>query len=445
VDRLDFALRQYQELAPKRPGELTRLEVDRFRLWISDDVSAAVAGYTSRPAFQDCATWSLRSLAPGATTSERGQVNAIDVSLVESAGMLLRLADFPAIQNQLAAANRPTQYVSRETVQIGSDENRVLGREFSSYDQLAFERSQVESVAAHFWDDLVSPLDYFGPYRAFRFQDSAEPQWGNFIPSFNRALHPVGDFVVRCMLERIDTLTDILAAYRLKVRAAALSDVAMQDSLSQEDVAWGELNRNSADLRVSSNDASTARRRDSCVILTQVFVGFHAITPKVDWLGLPEWIVERGRSLGGHCGSRMAPELLDRIAVGLNDLKSVYDDQLPTRSAIDEAVATGGLVIDEGACTVYWKGVRIQPSKDWKSQRRQWTILCQLAKKAKAGTEISAADIYDDIVSASTLSTAVNRLRELLSSQLDLEKLIVSGSKPGTYRLDLPRGHVFIF
>jgi hypothetical protein len=444
VDRLDFALRQYQELAPKRPGELTRLEVDRFRLWISDDVCAAVEGYTPRPAFQDCATWSLRSLAPGATTSERGLVNAIDASLVESAGMLLRLADFPAIQNQLAAANRPTQYVSRETVQIGSDENRVLGRELSSYDQLAFERSQVESVTAHFWDDLVSPLDYFGPYRAFRFQESAEPQWGNFVPSLNRALHPIGDFVVRCMLERIDILTGILATYRSKVRAVASSEIAVQDSLLDEHVVWGALNRATADLRVSSNDAPAARLRDSCVILTQVFVGFQAIRPKVDWLGLPEWIVERGRTLGGHCGSRTAPELFDRIAMGLNDLKSLYDGQMPTRSAIEESIATGGLVIETGTRRVYWKCKPIEPKKLWASQRRQFDILCKLAQAAKAGTGISATDIYEYIVADSTLSTAVNRLRELLLHERELEARIVSGSKPGTYRLDLSRDEIFI-
>jgi hypothetical protein len=442
MDRCEFAVRQYAEMAPKRPVPWTEHTLRQLRHWLKDDVCAAVQDFLLRPAFQEQAAWSLRSLTPGADTPARSRVEAVDASLVASAKKLLRLGASRRRQ-ALATANQPKRYVSREVVECSSRGAQVLEREYAEYDELDFQRSQVESVSKHFWDDLVSPLDYFGPYRAFRFRDRDEPQWGNFIPSLNRTLHPVGDFVVRCMWERIDTLTKMLAAFRFNLLGAATTAARAKGKLRSEDrSAWEELVSKSAALRESCTSAATAQVRDSCVILTQVYVAFDPV-PKVEWLGLPPWIVEGGGRLKGVCSSWSGPELFDRVAVSLNDLAGLYQVQTGRKPAIDEAVATGGLVIEKATFTAYWKAEVITPQKPWRSQHRLWNILCKLAERARAGRAISAADVYERVVGDSTLSTAVGRLRENLPP--DLEMRIVKGPKAATYQLGLPRNEVFIF
>jgi hypothetical protein len=178
------------------------------------------------------------------------------------------------------------------------------------------------------------------------------------------------------------------------------------------------------------------------VILTQVYVAFDP-APKVEWLGLPPWIVEGGGSLKGVCSSCSGTELFDRVAVSLNDLAGLYQGQTGRKPAIDEAVATGGLVIEKETLTAYWKAKVITPQKAWKSHYRLWDILCKLAEKARAAKAISAADVYEKLVGDSTLSMALGRLRENLPP--DLEKHIVSGPKVATYQFDLPRNEIFIF
>jgi hypothetical protein len=447
MDRREFAIRQYRELTPKRHLKFTRSAYNQLRVWLKDDVCAAAEAYILKPAFQQQAAWSIRSLAPGANTPERALVEAVDSALVEAAKQLQSLAKLAKIKNLVAATNPPTRHINRQVVECGSAAIRVLNQDFADVDELAIECSQVEAVANRFWDDLVSPLDYFGPYRAFRFNDPSEPQWGNFVPSLNRILHPVGDFVVRCMLERVETLTEMLSAYRSRISAAAGTTKGrhVEQSLHSERLAWDGLTRQSAALREACAHGPAAVLRDSCVILTQVYAAFHPV-PKLDWLGLPDNIVAGGRTnLHGRCSSSRGPELFDRVAVSLDELAALYDSESPKQSAIDEAVATGGLVIETGTCTVYWKGRQIEPKKPWASQRRQFEIFCMLARRGRAEKEISAADIYEHTVSNSTLSTAVNRLRDLLLHERDLEPLIISGSKPGTYRLKLRRADVFLF
>jgi hypothetical protein len=448
MDRREFAIRQYEELAARRPRDWNRATFHQLRDWLRDDACAAAEAYVMKPAFQRQAAWSVRSLVPGIDTPERALVAAVDASLVRAAKQLQSVVALPAIEEQLAANNPPTRRISRECVEIGSQGTRVLEREFDNFDELAMERSQVEAIATHFWDDLVSPLDYFGPFRAFRFNDRTEPQWGNFLPSFNRILHPVGDFVIRCMLERVETLTQMLAAHRSRVLTAvsrATNGGNGDEETETEREAWAELTGNIANLREAHGHGTAARLRDSCVILTQVYAAFHP-APRLDWLGLPESFVTAGRAqLQGRCTSWTGPELFDRVAVSLGDLGTLYGNALPQQSAIDEAIATGGLVVEKGTCTVHWNGKRVEPPKPWYSQRRQFEILCKLAETARAGGEISAGDIYEKIVGGSTLSTAVNRLREQLVHEPDLEVGIVGGSKPGTYRFELPRDRVFVF
>jgi len=442
MDRREFAIRQYAELAPKRTVPWTKHSLRQLRHWLEDDVCAAAQPYLSRPAFQEQAAWSLRSLAPGAQGPERSLVEAVDASLVASAKNLLRIGASRRMPPGVTA-NKSKRHVSREVAVCGSDGTHVLEREYAEHDEFEFQRSQVESVSKHFWDDLVSPFDYFGPYRAFRFQDRDEPQWGNFIPSLNRMLHPVGDFVLRCMFERIDTLMKMLADFRFNLLGAPAAAARSKGKLRDDErSAWEELVSTAEALRGSCTSTATAQVRDSCVILTQISVAFDPGL-KVDWLGHPPWIVERGRSIKGACSSWSGPEIFDRVAVSLNDLGGLYQGQSPRQSAIDEAVAKGGLVIENGTCTAYWKGKAITPKKEWKSHRRLWTILSKLAESARAGKAISAADVYENEVGDSTLSMAVGRLRENLPP--DLEKLIVSGRKPGTYQLDLSRNEVLIF
>jgi hypothetical protein len=113
------------------------------------------------------------------------------------------------------------------------------------------------------------PLDYFGLNRAVSLSRPRRCAMGHFIPSLNRTLHPVGDFVVRCMSERIDTLMRMLVDFRSNLLGAVGTAARAKGKPPSEDHrAWEELVSNVAALRESWTSAMTAQVCDSCAILT---------------------------------------------------------------------------------------------------------------------------------------------------------------------------------
>ena len=258
-----------------------------------------------------------------------------------------------------------------------------------SIDHLQIEISQVAAMVNRPWGDLVNPLDYFNPVQQFvDFGDGRRLQRGEFIPELNPELHPVGNFVVRCLFRRIDIKHQILGSLRRKVLNAAATIAHEYRDTAELAEAWQALAGDLAALQVTHQTGVEHSLRESCMILTQVYGAFHP-SPNLAWLDVPQERIDQSiplvqlRIRGLHNG-----EMFDRIATALGDLKRLYSGDSPHQSAVEEAIATDGLVIDEAAQTVWWDGQKLQV--DWARFRNPWTFLLALAGKQERGSDYRA-------------------------------------------------------
>jgi hypothetical protein len=103
-------------------------------------------------------------------------------------------------------------------------------------------------------------------------------------------------------------------------------------------------------------------------------------------------------------------------------------------SALEDAIATGNLVVVEASRDVYWKGKKLD--SDWDAQNQPWQLLLMLAR-TRGRSFVSEYDFFgDEEKSDSALPRIRNRLKNMLPA--DLSALIIRVSRPDSgYRLDL--------
>lgn len=443
IERCEFAVRRYKQLVQRPlPRGSNLLPIRDIRVWLADDVSPVVEDFAKRPTFREFASWPLRTLADETNTPERLLVRAVDAALVACAKTLTDHCAEPSIRRKLVELNPPKQIVIDETVEIRSNRQRRSRVRRKPVDVLSIELAQVAEIAKRRWDDLVSVDDYFEPRQEWNESaDGNRVQRGEFIVSMNSELHPLGNFVVRCLRQRVEGMYGSLAAVRRKYLAVLAGNAGNQDSqkLTAFHSQWEQLEVQKAKLYECCFTGRDNVLRDSCMILTQVYAAFH-LKPDVQWLGLPPAVVQEGIGairvrLQGFQGS----EVTERIAAALGDLPKLYEDGAPDLSAREEAIASGCLVIDEGQGKVFWEGRPLaKPSKG-----RSWDFFVALAKKARRRSPVTERDIFEDAQSDSTMSTTCNRLKNELPPTL--RKLIGHGEEPRSYRLDLEPHRIYIF
>jgi hypothetical protein len=333
-------------------------------------------------------------------------------------------------------------------------------------DDLPVRRNQVQQIAQRPWIDLVCADDYFSPSSGLNFQvkearrtqgDSIvkphpvqdvhpvdiviRPTQGEFVVSFNPELHPVGDFVTRSMLRRVDVWLSCLGDFR-QLCHQALRHVkrGYPGQVDAEAKAWNDLQARVAELRRVCTTAPAASLHDSCIILSQVYAAFHP-APILTWLGLPESVVSFGVSSLHHriVGERRL-EPLERIATAVGDLRRLYREGEPEESALDEAVAIGGLVLADVPRSAHWETERIVA--DWDRFDKPWQLLWMLATKARLHAGVEVRDVYDnDAVTDSALSTLVGRLKQMLPATL---WRLIQPTGQRSYRLHLEREQIHL-
>lgn len=133
-------------------------------------------------------------------------------------------------------------------------------------------------------------------------------------------------------------------------------------------------------------------------------------------------------------------DLTDRVAAALGDLKQLYATEPPDQSVLEEAVSRGGLVVSIEPGVAYWDGKPIEV--EWNRNRRLWDFFVLLVRKARHGGSVRVSDLFDEDASSSAMANLKSRLRALLPSTL--RRLIVRGTEPRSYRLDLESSKVTI-
>lgn len=443
MDRIELAERRYREIVPE-PGRvrspMTRRELE---VWLRDDVASLVAEFAVRARFREAACWPLVALRPGAATPPRRQVEAVSAALRRHASLLLEVLPPRPTSATLRKTRRPrraAKMVEEEVVVVGAGLDPRLRPTTHKEEPLAHTAAQVERIARPFWTDLVCTQDYMLPAGGWlpvepRDRGDGPVADGEFVVSLNPELHPVGDFVTRCLFRRVEILAETLG----RADRAVLS---LGTSLGRADRRRrAEIEEDAAQMRgVIGQLYATCQPdgefaiRDSCVTLTQVYSAFHR-APDVAWLGLDDGAVEWGRvPLRYRLTRSRSSEPTDRVAAALGDLRRLYANEPPGRSALEEAVASGSLVLTTDPPRASWRGRELKVK--WGRNRQCWKLLLKLAEKGWLGASVGVWDMYKRSGASKTaMSTLVNRLKPRLPA--DLRKLIVPGTERQTYRLTL--------
>jgi hypothetical protein len=442
ITRLEFAERRYRQLLPQpRVGPLSFL-MRELLVWLKDAVCPVVDEYAKRPAFRAHATWPLRVLVPGASTAERGVVETVDKNLVLCARELVALARQKRVAKQLAARWPPRKRLTREEVDISGKRAQRIGSDRTLVDVLALETSQVQWISKRGWTDLVCPGDYFEPRGGWMSRAPGAAQAGDFLVAFNPELHPIGDFVTRCLVRRSDGFCETLTEFASKCGAAARAvGASAANGLERFQRAFLALRESREALTKTCLVGPEALIRDSCIVLTQTYAAF-AATPDLGWLGLPCSEVQSGAATLRHrLTHEQNPEVSERIALALGDLRHLYAGGTPGQSQREEAIVTGALVIVGEARQVFWQGKAI--NANWGAYRVLWRLLERLARNARLQAPVGERDLYPESGALSKMATTLSRLRGVLPASLWKHIEPVRGKR--AYRLHLPPNQVYLF
>jgi hypothetical protein len=443
MDRIELAERRYKAIVREPLPDRWQLPHRELEAWLLNDVCSVVADYAKRPRFREQAAWPLEKLRVGTDSAERQLLDPFDHALVKCAKALTKLAANAPIASVLKEICPPTEAIVREVIRITGGNSRRVGAEKGTVNTLAIEASQVRAIAERFWTDLVCQDDYFEPRGGWmRKSPEGRGQAGEFIVSLNPELLPVGNLVVRTMLRRVEILFSLVDSFRNKCLAAiARATRRYPAQLKAQNDAWESLEVAYRSLQEGMRDAPAAQICESCIIMTQVYAAF-AQSPNLQWLNLPEESIRTGaQGLRFRLTHSKGLEIVERIAAALGDLRGLYAGARPNLSAIEEAVASGGLVVVQVPREAYWAGDRIDA--DWHGSDTSWKLLVALAKKAVTESQVGEADLFENVVSRSAMSTVYGRLKKLLPASL--WKHILPGNEPRTYRMDLQGKRAYLF
>jgi hypothetical protein len=107
---------------------------------------------------------------------------------------------------------------------------------------------------------------------------------------------------------------------------------------------------------------------------------------------------------------------------------------------MDEAVATGGLVLADVPRSAHWQTEPI--AANWDRFDRSWQLLWMLATRAQLQAAVEVRDVYDnDAVTDSALSTLVGRLKNMLPPTL---RRLICPTGQHSYRLHLAREQIHL-
>jgi hypothetical protein len=291
--------------------------------------------------------------------------------------------------------------------------------------------------------ELVSVDDYFGPsLGAAVIIDGKAVTNGAFVPSFNPQIDHVGNHVVRCLLTRLDDDRDALTRVR-RATYEHLDRKRHRKSVEREQRAASALAQAVELMERELATSPTARMWEACIVLTQVYRDCMRPSPDVGWIGLSECALKERRGHLRHfltAGSDFG--LVQRIALALEEARALYQDAPPDQSAIDEAIAGGGLVLVERTREVNWD--RQLLDVDWNKERAGWMTLWELAQRGRRGQAVTARDLYPDDPGkrSSTVASRFGRLKDLIPA---LRRYIVPGAEPRSYRLKLDAHLLHVF
>jgi hypothetical protein len=440
LDRLAGALRRYELIRPQPDARITLNKGKELADWVERDVGCVVDELMERSVFQTQARWPLDCLLAGARSGERQLVESIESRLSATAR---RLAAFSKQHHPAADTSVPTVAPTHATITLGGD-----GGSDADEAKCDLELSRVrdwkplsggalmEFIAGKPWRDLASIADYFYPAAELNLADrelylgpgTQQVQIGVCLPFLNPRLRPLGDFISRMLLIRVEywcnALNGFFSACTRSV-GAEVCDRDVQWSAAQEDLT--RLTRELVQLRHMLSSGNAAKLRDACLTLVQTHAAFF---PESDF----SWLGEASNFVVGAAYYRDAIEhrdnfcLAEQIAAALAECAECYRTSETSEEVLSKTLARHSLVLVEGIGRreAYWK--RAMVGERWGGQPALWQFLLALAEGVKAQPGV------DSIKLNCSLKDARSRIKQLIPP--DLDSLILPSGR-GTYVLKL--------
>ena len=433
MDRIELAVRQYERIAPRAGAQWKDVPIRRILVWLKDYVCPVAEQFAENVRFRKFARWSLDAISGVSVSSPARLIADVDRKLVAAAKALLEVVQDAAVTDQIRKQNPPERKLVRETVEISGEGSRRLDAVFDEVDSLPLKEAQVRRIAEHAYADLACLHDYFGPMGGLMppeelaqicEQENTIITEGSLVPSLNPELHLIGDFVTRCMFQRIEIWLDCLTEYRkLCCRAIRAAGREIVDELKAETTTWAHLQEAIETLRKTFLTGRTVSLRDACIVLTQVYASFHP-EPDLSWLGLPEPVIAYGKmSLKDSVENGRNLEVLDRIAAALGDLHEIHGSP---EGNLEMAIQTGGLVIVKEPRAAYWEKEEIV--RPWDQHGKPFELLTKLAEKARFGGVVTDKDLWNEPGARGRLSNLKGRLLKLVPRTLSM---LIKPARPG--------------
>ncbi|WP_298865905.1 hypothetical protein [uncultured Gimesia sp.] len=434
-----LAVRRLDSIIPRADKPNHEFPNAKLQACLRNDVCPAVEEYSQRLRFRDYANWPLSTLMPGADTPERRLIESLEQGILDCAKSLSKLTTKNLVRKNLEDQNPHRLTVREETVEITATRP---DRKTGWPNDLELILSQIKYLSQISELPLVNSSDYFAPVQEFTEDvDGNKVQRGGLIIAFNHELDPVGNFIVRCLLERTQQWYEIVSKVRaMTIKAIKATRYPYRKLVDQLEDDWKKLEADWSECQHLLKSGKQNRLINSAVILTQIYAAF-GLKPQLDWLSLPEKYLNNGiESIRNRLTAFLNKETTDRIAHALSDMKDLYGKNEQQTDGLEEVIARGGLVLIKDAGKVYWEKKIIFH----KLSGISWKFLYSLAKNAKYRACVTEKDLYpDNSVSPSTMSTNWSRLSELLPDSL--LKLIENGSEPRSYILMLDPSRIHIF
>lgn len=445
MDDVTAALRRYEILRPK-DDKLSAIGAASFSHWLEHDVCVVAEHLIENPEFQTNACWPIDHLSPGVKTPERELVDEVDRLLVKLARLLAEFIRHDAVREALLRpTNRPDRewsvppgFVALPTVTFGGIREKA---EASTLADAAEERQlsnewSADFIASRPWWDLVTVWGYFLPLgelhlkdrKAYLGPDSDRTGMGEFLPMCQPVLRPLGDFISRMLLLRIDHWLRSLR--RLLTSCQSVRSLGDPGAWQQIEDTYCLLLGHVETLRNILRLTMEAVVRDACIVLVQVLAEYR---PQMDfrWLGLREMKPPYYSCIRDSVEKRCDLALVDQVAQALSRVEPIYHRASDADDLLQTSLETHRLVVVSGSGRreVYWEGDKVDV--DWSRFKTRWEFIELLAAAAKSGFGTGSNDLEE---SKGSWKDARSRLKRDLPPRLD-ELILPAGRN--TYRLNL--------
>ena len=413
------------------PADYFHFPGDQLISILENQAVPAITAIAKTPGFQSLVASGIDLLLPGAGRPAR---RLIEDYQSEVRACCDAMQSFIASHAVLLGGHVPV---------AGSKYMRLLAplgdRQPESLDTISLRIAAARHSSEQEW---VWTEDFFGPSHG-TYLDNGEVHFqnGEFVVSLNDDLTHVGNIVARCLMVRVDSVRRMLQEIDGVLQASLVS------ARCGDERSWRNhletMTRMTQTLRMACLTDSDATLAEAAMALVQILLEFSAAPLEITWLPVPVALRNRHAGQIRHAlHSRRDAATAERILDALKAIADWWEGRPSTLTALEEAIASRGLVLHCQKQEMYWEGRLV--SVKWADMPTAWRFVLALAKsRGVIGVTLSEIAALNDQVRGDTaFSTLKGRVARLLPSNLRSKIVAVRGEK--SYRLDLHSSQIHI-